>query len=87
MYKTLDSVIMKASKKVIALKQFSFPWGKQAPANFRNAFYITVKRHIELMDPENYRGKVTRLGFFLKLSAMVAIRDQSWDSKTSQLSK
>lgn len=62
-YKTLDSVIIKASKKVIALKEFSVPWGKQAPASFRNAFYITVKRHIELMDPENYRGKGDQIRF------------------------
>lgn len=67
MCKTLDYVIIKASKTVIALKQFSVPWGKQAQANFKNAFYITVKRYIELME------KVIRLSFFLKLSATVAI--------------
>lgn len=67
MYKTLDFVIIKASKTVIALKQFSVPWDKQTQANFKNAFYIIIKRHIELME------KVIRLSLFLKLSAMVAI--------------
>lgn len=79
-------MILKASKTVIALKQFSVPRTKQAPANLKDALYITVKRHVELMDPGNYRGKSDHI-FFLKLSAVVAIRDQSRGSKTRQLSE
>lgn len=57
MYKTLDSVIIKVNKTAIALKQFSVHWGKQAPPNLKKVCYITVKRHIELMGPGDYRGK------------------------------
>lgn len=49
-------------KRIIAIKQFSVHWGKQAAANFKK-YILHYSKETDLMGPGNYRGKVTGLQF------------------------
>lgn len=85
-FETLSSVIIKASKIVIALKQISVPCAKQAPANFKKSILHHSKETHRANGSRELQRKSDQI-LFLKLSAIAAIRDQSCGSKTRQLSE
>jgi len=85
---TADSVIIKVNETVIALKPFWVHWGKQDPANFNKCIlHYGKETHRANGSSELQRKKQQDESFFLKLSEVVAIRNESWDTKAGQLSK